>query len=152
MMLSTKIGLENGFDMSSRKFKISFDFLKREDLCSLPEGWIELEEGVRVSVQRYTTFDPSEVYFESHEKYYDIQYVIEGSEFCFVTKRDGLEVKSEYEKKNDITFYHDPDSEFSMVYLESGDFIVLSPDDVHKPRVKAGEKQEIKKIVIKVPV
>lgn len=39
-----------------------------------------------------------------------------------------------------------------MVYLEDGDYIILAPEDAHKPRLAAGEKMEIRKIVVKVPV
>lgn len=110
-----------------------------------------MKKGVRASVQRYSTFGFDEVFFESHERYYDIQYVIEGTECCAVTKREGLCIRTPYDAENDITFYDDPKI-YSNVLLESGDYIILSPFDVHKPRLVAEKKMEIKKIVLKVPV
>ena len=50
-MYSTEIGLEYKYDLTSGKFKTAFEFLKRKDLARLPEGWIELDNGVRASVQ-----------------------------------------------------------------------------------------------------
>ena len=53
-MFSTKTGLEYKYDLSERKFRVAFEFLRRTDLADLPVGWIDLEEGVRASVQEYT--------------------------------------------------------------------------------------------------
>ena len=63
------------YDFKANKFQIAFDFLKRDDLASLPVGWIELEEGVRASIQRYTSFAWDANRFETHEKYFDVQYL-----------------------------------------------------------------------------
>lgn len=151
-MLSTRIGEERRFYIDSDKFKVAFDFLKRKDLAELPEGWIDLSYGVRVSVQRYNTINPEEAYFESHEKYYDVQYVIEGKEYCGITNREGLVIRTPYDAVNDISFYEEDERSYSKVFLEAGDFVILAPSDVHKPRLVADKKMEIKKLVIKVPV
>ncbi len=151
-MVSFKNGLEYKYDFTSAKFKTAFAFLKRDDLASLPLGWIELENGVRASVQAYSTINPDEGSYETHEKYFDIQYVVSGKEYCGVTTRDALTVKKPYDVAGDITFYNEPCKNESLVYLEDGDYIILMPEDAHKPRLIAGEKMEIKKIVIKVPV
>ena len=151
-MVSNKIGLEYKYDFSEPKFKTAFAFLERKDLMDLPFGWIELDNGVRASVQGYESINPDEGFYETHEKYFDIQYVVKGKEYIGVTVRDGLKVKTPYDKDGDITFYYDPERKDSMVYLEDGDYIILAPEDAHKPRLVAGEKMEIRKIVVKVPV
>lgn len=151
-MFSTRNGLEYKYDFTERKFRIAFEFLKRTDLADLPEGWIELEEGVRVSVQRYTSFKWDDNRFETHEKYFDVQYVIEGMEFCGVCKREELgPVAVAYDGENDIEFYEEP-AFYGKVFLNAGDFIVLAPEDAHKPRCAVDKQIPIKKIVIKVPV
>ena len=86
-MVLRKLGLEDKHDTSSEKFRISFDFLRRKDLLDLEEGWINLEEGVRVSVQRYESLDEDEADYETHDRYIDIQYIIGGEEYCGVCKR-----------------------------------------------------------------
>ena len=96
-MYSTEIGLEYKYDLTSEKFKTAFAFLKRKDLARLPEGWIELDHGVRASVQHYTTIARNEGSFETHEKYFDVQYVVEGRELCGVCRRHGLVVKTPYD-------------------------------------------------------
>lgn len=150
-MFSTALGKEYQYDLTSSGFRKAFEFLRRDDLAELPVGWIGLGDGVRASVQRYTSLDDDEAYFETHEKFFDVQYVIEGEEFCGICSRTGLVVKTPYDEKEDIAFYDDPELS-GKVLLKAGDFIVLTPNDAHKPRLAAGKKMEIKKIVVKVPV
>ncbi len=151
-MVSNKTGLEYKYDFTQPKFRTAFEFLSRKDLMDLPLGWIELDNAVRASVQSYTTINPDEGFYETHEKYFDIQYVVKGKEYVGVTVRDGLIVKTPYDEEGDITFYFDPKRKDSMVYLEDGDYIILAPEDVHKPRLAADGKSEVRKIVVKVPV
>lgn len=150
-MFSTEIGKENLHDFASPAFKTAFEFLRRKDLAELEEGWIDLENGVRASVQHYDSINAQDGSFESHEKFIDIQYVIEGEEYCFVCKRNGLTIRTPYNIANDITFYNEIEK-YSSILLLPGDFIVLGPEDVHKPRVKVDCNEPIKKIVLKVPV
>ena len=151
-MFSTRSGLEYKYDFTARKFQVAFEFLKRKDLAELPVGWIELEEGVRASIQHYDSFQWEANRFETHEKYFDVQYVIEGMELCGVCDRSELgPVAVPYSQENDIMFYEEP-GHFGKVFLNAGDFIVLGPEDAHKPRCAVAESLPIKKVVIKVPV
>ena len=102
------------------------------------------------NVQEYTTYPASEASFETHEKFFDIQYMASGREMFGVCKRDGLKVKERIEE-NDLIFYEEP--EFSgSVLLEEGDLIVVAPEDAHKPRCVAGTPCQVKKVVVKVAV
>ena len=150
-MLSFKNGFEYKYDFTEKKFQLAFEFLKRKDLADLEPQWIELGEGVRASIQRYDSFAWDANRFETHEKYFDVQYVIEGSEYCGVCLREGLKVAIPYDADGDITFYDDPDH-YGKVLLNSGDLIVLGPEDVHKPRCAVDKPMPIKKVVVKVPV
>lgn len=138
-------------ERQEKKFEVAFAFLRREDLREMPEGWYELGEGVRASVQRYESMEAETLRFETHEKFYDVQYVVEGREFIGVCSRRGLVALGEYDEKNDITFYEEPKLS-GRVLLEAGDYVVLGPEDAHKPRCVAGEDMSIVKIVVKVPV
>ena len=151
-MFSAKNGFEYKYDLTARKFRLAFEFLKRKDLAELPVGWIELGEGVRASVQRYTSFKWEENRFETHEKYFDVQYVIEGMETCGVCDRSECKtVAIPYDEANDITVYDEPEH-YGIVFLNAGDLIVLGPEDAHKPRCMEKKQMQIKKIVVKVPV
>lgn len=142
---------ESGYHSEAPKFRTAFAFLRRRDLSTLPEGWIELDNGVRASVQHYTTKPAEALDFETHEAYYDIQYVVDGVELVGCVSRNGLTEKSPYSAKDDVTFYQEP-ALSGAVLLRAGDYVVLSPMDAHKPRCAAGTPVPVKKIVIKVPV
>ena len=150
-MQSISCGMEYLYDWSAPAFQTAFSFLHRTDLADLPEGWIDLDNGVRASIQHYTTMNENTLNFETHDQFFDIQYVISGNEFIGVCSREGLREKIPYNEQNDITFYHDPD--FSgKVFLRAGDLTVLGPNDAHKPRCFAGSPEPVKKVVLKVPV
>lgn len=150
-MLVTSLKGRRAYDLTEPKFRAALDFLARGDLDTLPEGWMELENGLRAGIQHYRTALPRELRFESHERYYDIQYMVRGSELIGVCPREGLTVSVPYDAATDNTFYRDPEVS-GAVLLREGQMAVLSPEDVHKPRCAAGEPEDVFKIVLKVPV
>ncbi len=150
-MFTAAIGNEYRYDFTEKKFQVAFAFLKREDLALLPEGWIELDEGVRASVQHYTTSPAEELKFETHEKHFDVQYLVEGIELLGCCGREGMRPSAPYDEIGDVTFYDDPDASGSAL-LRAGDLVIFAPEDVHKPRIAVGTPMAVKKIVIKVPV
>ena len=149
-MQSAKLGDEYQYDFTSPAFQTAFAFLKREDLADLPDGWLELENGVRASVQRYVTMDAQGLRFETHEKYFDIQFLAQGEERIGVVTRDGLTVRDVYNAKDDITFYEEPPAA-GNVLLRAGEYVILCPEDAHKPRCMAQKPEPVLKIVVKVP-
>lgn len=150
-MQSSVLGNEYKYDLTAPKFQTAFAFLKRPDLAQLTEGWYELDGGVRASVQRYTTQPVSELDFETHINYFDVQYMVSGQELVGVVNAKELVAKIPYDQENDIAFYQDP-PQFGFVYLQAGDYVVLSPEDAHKPRCAAGVPMAVNKVVVKVPV
>ena len=60
------------------KFQAAYKWLAETDLDNTPAGSYPICEGVTANVQEYTTFPASEGSFETHDKFFDIQYVISG--------------------------------------------------------------------------
>ncbi len=114
-------------------------------------GRHELENGAYVNVQEYTTKARSETKYESHKKFIDIQLILSGKELIAVTPIEKMKVSEEYSEKNDVMFFHSND-ECTDFVLETGDFLILYPKDVHMPCVCVNEKSFVRKIVVKVPV
>ncbi|MBQ0070784.1 MAG: YhcH/YjgK/YiaL family protein [Spirochaetales bacterium] len=150
-MITDFIGNKFQYDVSAPKFQTAFAFIKRADLMELPVGWIELDNGVRASVQEYTTFPPAEALYETHDKYFDLQYMVKGEEVVLVAPREGLKTKIAYDPVNDIEFYEEPIAD-GGAYLKEGYYVILAPEDAHKPRTIAKEAMAVKKIVVKIPV
>ena len=132
------------------KFQAAYKWLAETDLDNTPAGSYPICEGVPANVQEYTTFPASEGAFETHDKFFDIQYVISGKEQFGVCKREGLVLKEDH-PENDLKFYEEP-AMSGTVLLLPGDMIVVAPEDAHKPRCAAGEPEFFRKVVVKVKV
>lgn len=114
-------------------------------------GKYDLENGVYVSVQEYTTKARSEAKFEAHKKFIDIQMILSGKELIAVSPIEKMTISDEYNEEKDFMLFHHND-ECTDYVLEAGDFLILYPQDVHMPGVCVNEKSPVRKIVVKVPV
>lgn len=150
-MISASINELQKYDYTSRAFQTAFAFLQRDDLAQLPEGWVNLEYGVRASVQHYTTIPAKDAKYETHEKFFDIQFLVAGEEWLGCVNRAGLAVETPYNAENDVTLYQPP-LVHGGVYLRAGMYAVFAPEDAHQPRCIASEPAAVIKIVVKVPV
>ena len=78
-MFFTNIKLAKKYNYLNEKFLKAYDWLESHDLNSLPAGKYEIDGGdVFANVQEYTTLPVEEKKFEAHDKFFDIQYLIEG--------------------------------------------------------------------------
>ncbi|MFT4107051.1 MAG: YhcH/YjgK/YiaL family protein [Lacrimispora sp.] len=150
-MLFANSSIAEKYNYLEDKFQAAYKWLKETDIKALPVGsYPIMGDTVIANIQEYTTFAAEQGSFETHEKYFDIQYVVTGIEQFGVCKRDALKEKERI-PENDVIFYEEP--EFSgYVILEEGDLIVVAPEDAHKPRCAAGTPCEVKKVVVKVAV
>ncbi|MBR3103000.1 MAG: YhcH/YjgK/YiaL family protein [Lachnospiraceae bacterium] len=128
-----------------------YDFIKNNDMASLEIGRYDLENGSYVLIQSYTSKLRSAARYETHENYYDIQYVIKGKEIISIIPREKLTVTEAYVPEKDITFYENSFEGIDHV-LSDGDFLIIAPADGHMPGVCADAQSEIRKAVFKVPV
>lgn len=151
-MFATTKDLSCKYDYLAEKFKVGYEFLKRDDLATLPVGKIDLDGGIKVLVQEYTSKMPADGRFETHDRFFDIQYVIEGVEMFGVANRKDLEVDTPFNPEKDITFYKEP-AVGGAIVLGAGDLVVVAPEDAHKPGMAVdGKPAKVKKLVIKIPV
>ena len=89
--------------------------------------------------------------FESHNKFLDIQYLIEDEEIIADAGRAGMAEKAPYSEERECTHYDDP-AVYSNVLIRAGEFVLLGIEEAHKPRCMAIAPMAVKKIVVKVPV
>lgn len=135
----------------TEKIAIALAFLRDNDLTSFANGSVEIVPGViKANFMSYDTVAPAEVAFETHNRYMDIQCMIEGQEIIGVADRATLSEKTPYNEQKDITFYHDPDAAYSQVLLAAGTLVTLMPDEAHKPKIAVSGPETIKKVVIKI--
>ncbi len=105
------------------------------------------DDGTFVTVTDYFTKDSA--HFEAHRKYIDIQYVANGQEYILITPLDGKTEVTPYDEKKDIELF---DKDRYPRHLANKDnFLVLFPEDGHKPCIKVNGDDSVRKIVIKIP-
>ena len=149
-MFFSNIKIAEKYNYLEEKFVKAYHWLAETDIMALEVGVYPIDgETVFAQVQEYTTIDPKEGFFETHDKYFDIQYIAAGKEMFGICKRDGLVEKER--AAADLMFYEEPEY-CGYVFLDQGDAIVVAPEDAHKPRCNAGEPCEVKKVVVKVAV
>jgi YhcH/YjgK/YiaL family protein len=139
------------YHKNPRHWQQAFQFLKSANLKELPLGKQELEgQHLFISVAQYYGKQKADAFYESHKKYIDIQYVIEGEELIGLTTLDKATVKDPYSEEKDIAFYNSDDGNFMKATPEK--FFLFFPEDVHRPSITTGDSIQVKKIVVKIMI
>ena len=132
----------------------ALSYLRSHDFTKMEDGTYPIEgEKMFAKLQRYETRLLESCRPETHQKYIDIQYVVEGEEYLgWCPFSPDLRAASDYDGEADVTFYERlvPDSN---IILLPGSFAVLYPEDVHRPCCAVeGEVSAVTKVVVKVSV
>ncbi|MGL4737087.1 MAG: YhcH/YjgK/YiaL family protein [Cellulosilyticaceae bacterium] len=134
----------------SQNLDTAITFLEKTDLPHLPLGKIPIDgEAVFANVMYADTRCSEELFFESHERYIDIQMDLEGMECIEMGRSEGCCAKV-YDETLDIAFHHVDDS--VQCVLGSGYFVVCMTQERHKPGVAVEAPMRIKKCVVKVRI
>lgn len=149
-MICENINRRNNYSSVNKNFEKAFEFLESNDLTKLSVGKHEIQgEEIFALVQEYITKNQEEKKFESHEKYIDIQLIVEGQEIMGYTPVQGLEIKEDLRPAKDMIFYKET-LNGSNVKFTSGDYAIFFPEDAHKPCCALNECSKVRKIVVKV--
>lgn len=122
-------------------------FLSENDLSGGPlETQTVIPEIVLGDIMEYETKSQSEGKHEAHYKHIDVQFMISGEEFIYVTtKKDHNPFKTDLE--NDYSLY---ECESQPIHLKQGMFAIFFPDDIHMPGIQVEQPLQVRKIVLKV--
>ena len=123
------------------------------NLKELPLGITPIDgDVIYANVQEYTTLPDEDAPFESHQNYFDIQYLVEGEESFGYTAQSSCVPSMEYDSSRDLIFYHEP-AQSGCIILKAGDFAIVPPEDAHAPRRQTKNGPcFVKKVVVKVKV
>lgn len=124
----------------------AINFINKSDDLSV--GRYEFDGGF-LMVQEGITNPIEEGNFETHEKYIDVQYVVEGSETMVWSDKEHLKVTTQYDEKKDAAFYQ---GEGTVIEVKAGMSYVMFPNDAHKACCHVDIPKKYKKYVIKLPV
>ena len=128
-------------------FPIAFAFIREVMAAPKEVGRYDLEGGVFAFVQSYDSKAADACKIEAHKKYIDIQFVLKGRELFGVAD---LATQTMYEdrfEEKDVAFYK---GDVDLLTLRDGDFVIVFPEDAHRPQ--QGDGSHVEKVVVKVPV
>lgn len=135
----------------ARGIAVAFEYAYTFD-PGTPDGRHTIEgDDVFALVQSYDTAPGTEKRFESHRRHVDVQFIATGRERILHADARELEIETPYDEEGDLVFYEDPEFS-SSILLRTGEFVILHPQDAHKPGCMAGAREAVKKVVVKVRV
>lgn len=148
-MIVDSLETYNRYSILGKNIKKAFEFLYSGSLESLSVGMYEIDgTDVFALVQEYDVKSAKGCWFERHEKYIDIQYVVNGSELIGYSPFTNQEVVSEYHNEHDYALYS---GEASFMKIDAGMFAIFFPGELHMPGI-GDDASKVRKIVMKVKV
>jgi YhcH/YjgK/YiaL family protein len=149
-MICGNIKITKDYSSTNRNFVKAFEFLKSNNLKELTLGKHKIEgEKIFALVQEYTTQKEEEKKWESHEKYIDIQLIVEGEEIMGYAPISCLKLEEDLRAEKDLIFYEET-TKGSNIKFSNDEYAIFFPEDGHRPGCALGEGSKVRKIVVKV--
>ncbi len=136
----------------NQNLDFAISHLLHNNLLLIEPGKYELNENVRLIREDYEPRDIEKCYFESYEKYIDVQIVLQGIEgfgYCHINN-SSLIVTDGYNHEKDVKKYKGS-AEFIFEMVD-GSFAIVFPEDIHMPKIRLKQNVFVKKAVYKVKI
>ncbi len=154
-MITGKVSELKAYAGVHPRFADAIDFLN-ELLASNPSTGHHYKEGAEkeifANVISTNTRTMDKGCMEVHQKYVDIQVIVNGQEKMFVPGLESSALKSAYDANGDCALYEMPNPDTcSCATLQSGEFAIFLPNEQHCPSMAINEESKpVQKIVVKV--
>ena len=124
-----------------------FDFLRTTDIAALEPGRHDIDgDNLFVNVSQLELRPLDAAHLEAHNRYIDVQVVVEGEEtFGWSERKDCRKPEGEFDTERDILFFSDMPQTFYT--MRQGQFTILYPEDAHAPMLGEGK---VRKLIFKV--
>ena len=150
MIYSSLIKMDD-FSIYPQIIKEALLYLKEADILSMAPGRYDIKgDSVYALVQDIETCSKEEKKPEVHREYIDIQYVAKGRERIGYIPLDNTLIPSVSKPENDIYFFADDLEYENFVDMQSGDFCIFFPYDIHRPGCISGNTEKVRKVVVKI--
>lgn len=128
----------------------AIQYIKNTDFMSMKQADYPIEgDQMFVKVFDNTSKTIEESHPELHKKYIDVQFWVTGGELMGICpKKDEYEVV-QVDKAQDLYLLDKVEGE-QFLRMEQGDYIILFPNDVHRPGIAEKEPKTYRKAVVKV--
>jgi biofilm protein TabA len=126
----------------------AFEFLRDRNLELIAPGKYPIDgDNVYASVTEAPSKEFDASTWESHKNYIDLQYVIRGKEKIGVGSADTTLITKPYDATKDVANYNIAGEYFTAT---PDVFFLFFPADAHRPNIKTGGYDTVKKVVIKI--
>lgn len=135
----------------NEKIDRAISYIKEMDFKNLEPKMYEVD-GYEIffNLIEYETKEEEERFWESHKKYIDLHFILEGKEFIGYEQFNRMKVKENYHEADD--YYLLEGNLQSKVLLQKDDFMILYPEDVHMTALKVDELERVRKVVFKIKI
>ncbi len=148
----------SGFDESRypESLQKALKYLRTTDFSSLADGEYEIE-GRNIYAKVFNTESKlsQDTHAEYHKDYIDVQYWLSGEELMGYAPMPSDADYRLYSasEEDDLYLLSDVPENEIFIPCKTGDYIILFPEDIHRPTVAKGNKIiKYRKVVIKVRV
>ncbi|MDR2475150.1 MAG: YhcH/YjgK/YiaL family protein [Bacteroidales bacterium] len=146
-MIVSSLDCSERYESLHPLFKQAFDFLKTTDSFTDCGKTVLTEAKSHVTISKQPAKGYGKTKLETHNRYIDIQMVLDGEELIACERREMCFSEGEYDAEKDITFYNDDCSFY--VRLHPREFVIFFPEDAHAP-LSGEDLGLIKKAVVKI--
>jgi len=145
------MALEMHYNRYPERWNAAFKFLAEQDLSQLEVGRYEIDgDDVYINIDEYETRNYDQTRYESHRKYADIQYLVEGEEQIGVLSRENLSVTVPYDIDRDIEFLENAGEKEQLRTANPSRFLIFFPENAHRPCIRLGNNSKVRKAVVKI--
>ncbi len=145
------------YESINPRFAAAFAYFDELVKGNVPDGKYvmpncDVENEIYVVLMTRTLEEKEALRAESHEKYIDVQVVLEGQETMYVPSYTTPEVEIPYNQTKDITMYAPVDREdCHTLKIDAGSFAMYLDGELHIPDGgMSAESEYVRKAVIKV--
>lgn len=131
-------------------FPKAFDALQQMDWNQLPCGRHNVDgDDIFINLAEYQTVLPDQGIWEAHQRYIDIQLIVDGEEQMGHTFNSSLQIQKIYDPAKDVEFYSGTGQ---LITYTKSTFAVYYPHDAHKPGLISSAPGTVRKAVAKVRI
>ncbi len=150
-MIFDSVNHAPGYRGMDSRLDIALELMQTVDFAHAPLGRVEVREGVYYTVMDSALGPQEDAFWEHHNRYIDIQWVLEGLERIDVLPVEQVADWGVCEPGKDAIFSHDP-RPGTPLDLGEGMFALFFPWDAHRCCISIDGTKSVHKVVIKIPV
>jgi YhcH/YjgK/YiaL family protein len=129
-------------------FTRAFKYLREAQLINMLPGKYEIDgEDMFLLLQEYQTKSEEVQFWEAHQRYIDIQYMVQGSERMGYACVEDLRQTENFLAEKDYIILEGKGHD---IVVREGAFALFFPQDAHMPCLYDKQPELVKKAVIKV--